>query len=83
MAVYFIQKCACLRVPRTECRIRIKFTGHSKLWVFRMEITLSHPSGADNLEGVSGFLKQCGPLEHITEFPTRLHGSTDVDSSIY
>jgi hypothetical protein len=48
-----------------------------------MEINSCQPSGADNLAAASGFLKNSGPLVHITQFPTSLHRRTDGDSGIY
>jgi hypothetical protein len=71
-----------LRVPRTERRIRVKFTGHSQLWVLSMELTSCQPSDTDNLAPASGFLKNSGPVVHITQFHTGLHRSTDGDSGI-
>ena len=46
--------------------MRVKFTGHSQLWVFSMELTSCQQSSADNLAAASGFLKNSGPLVHIT-----------------
>jgi hypothetical protein len=58
--------CIRLRVPSTDRRIRVKFTGHSQLWVLSMEPTSCQPSGADNLAAASRFLKNSEPLVHIT-----------------
>ena len=38
-----------------------------------MKLTSCYPSGADNLAGTPGFLKNYGPLINTTQFPTNLH----------